>query len=71
MSTSAVALTNFALINFNEIVGSQLYRGLVHVITMARVTIFEALTRIGANEPTTIEYFGARGYWIFLSCRHR
>ena len=28
---------------------------------MAQVTVLEALTRISANEPTTIQYFGARG----------
>ena len=28
---------------------------------MAQVTVLEALTLIGANEPTTLHYFGARG----------
>ena len=28
---------------------------------MSEVTVLEALTLIGANEPTTLQYFGARG----------
>ena len=28
---------------------------------MAQVTVLEALTRIGADEPTTIQYFGSLG----------
>ena len=28
---------------------------------MAEVTVLEALTLIGANKPTTLQYFGARG----------